>query len=298
MTDLFDNFDSFSSNEVDLSPANKVPSNRLDRFQGEKDHTYRASIVYFRKLEAAVMAEAKAAGGKPDKAQLTADYNKKLEANAAFFKKKVEELADWQKLDFTNVSFKKVRQQFSAVQGVGIVESRFGLDGPEADKVWGSLKDSEGKPSEPKEYYYTLILLYPTNQEGDVDMELLKTRCQLKPWRFTGTTYNRLIEIDQKMKNIAGSGLANFDLSLKCTNKAFQNFSIDVAERALWARSSVLQELYLPKAFGLYDKFCNVKKMTTPELREKLGLGGGVGLSDTGSDVSDFNLNLEELDLG
>lgn len=297
MSDAFDNLESFSSNDVDLNPQNKVPTAKLDRFQGEKDHTYRAAIVYFRKMDATVVAEGKASGNL-DKQHLLSELSKKLEANAAFFKKPVEELAEWQKLDISNISFKRVRQQFSAVAGVGVVESRHGLDGPEADKIWASLKDSEGKISEPKEYYYTLILLYPTNSEGEVDKDLLKTRCVLKPWRFTAATYNRLIELDQKMKSLVDSksSLANFDLSLKCTNKTFQNFTIDVAEKALWTRSTILQDAYMPKAYSLYEKFCNVRKLTTPELREKLGLGG-VGSSDSGSDVSDFNLNLNELDL-
>jgi hypothetical protein len=76
------------------------------------------------------------------------------------------------------------------------------------------------------------------------------------------------------------------DLSLKCTNKQYQNFDIDfVGNGAIWQKSTKIRDKFLPKAHALYPKLVDAREMSTADLRIKLGIGG-----DSGEDVSDDDM--------
>lgn len=271
-----DIFDYDDENDVDLDTAKKAPSNRVERFKGEQGVTYRVALMYFHPLSQtlakAAKAKAKKEGTEVDKASVKAAYDKLLAKQAEELGKSVDELAEWEKLDTKRPQFKKYRSHYK--EGVGIVLSRLGKDGPEADKVWAMLGD-------PSEYYSTALLVYATDREGNVDMESVLSRSYVKPYRFSNGVYNRLIEINQKLKSL-GHSLATFDLMMKCKNDKFQNFDIDFAEQAIWVKSKKVREKFLPLAHSLYPKIVDAREISTADLRNKLGIGG-----DSGSDVAD-----------
>lgn len=278
--DPFDEYD--DEDVVDLDPANKAPSNKLDRFKGEAGKTYRVALLYFHTLESSIVRAAKRAAKKegkdPDKDQVKDLINKSLAKRAEELEKSVDELETWQKLDLRKAQFKKVITQYGKFQGGGLFESRLGKDGPEADKIWSKLE-------EPTTYYYTIVLIYPTDPNGNVEKEAILRSSLVKPWRFAGGVFNRLIEVNQSLSQVGdGLSLANQDLRLKCKNAQYQNFEIDFAGKALWTQSDKIKNKFLPMAVDMYEKMTtsDARRVSTADLKEKLGLGG-----DSGEDVAD-----------
>lgn len=275
---------------VDLNPANKAPSNRLDRFKGEKDRTYRIALMHFHSLEATIVrvakAKAKKEGVELDKAAVKAKIQEVLAKRAEELGVPVEKLEPWQKLDLREAKFKKVITQFGGkFPGVGLVVSRKGKDGAEADKAWNMLDD-------PSTYYYTIILKYPTDRKGEVDAAAILREGEVLPWRFAGGVFNRLIDINQSLKEVGdGLSLANQDLKMTCKNAQFQNFDIDFSGKALWTRNDKIRDKFLPMAQALYEKMVSsdAREMSSADLREKLNLSGGGG--DSGEDVDDSEMD-------
>lgn len=282
-----DIFDIDDVDDVDLSPSNKAPSNKVERFKGESNVTYRAALLYFHPLATSLVLAAKRKA-KKEGTEVDKDAVKKA-LDAALAKRleeygvsSADELADWQKLDTRKVQFKKYKSQYK--EGLGFFVSRLGKDGEEADKVWGMLED-------PRDYYCTVLLVYPTDREGNVEKELLLTRSVVKPWRISSKNFNRLIEVNQKLRNLPGGGsasLANMDLTLKCTNDKYQNFEIDFASEAIWTKSKKVRDKFLPKAHALYEKLVDAREISTQDLRIKLGIGGDSGEDVSDDDVDDF----------
>jgi len=285
MSDPFEDYDLDDDNDVDLNPSNKAPSNRIERFKGEAGRTYLASLMYFHPLEASIIKAAKKMAKKDgtelDKELVKSKIKEALAKRAEKLKTSVDELAPWQKLDTSKAQFKKVETQFCKQQGAaGLYVSRRGKDGAEGDKVWNMLED-------PSIYYYTVILLYPTDRNGEVDVQAIMREGIVKPWRFAGGVFNRLIEINQNLSKVESSlSLANQDLKLKCKNSQFQNFDIDFSGKAIWLRNDKVRDKFLPQAFNLYEKMVDAREVSTADLKEKLGVGGG----DSGEDVADEDM--------
>lgn len=274
--------DEYEDDDVDLSPENKPPSNRLERFKGEKDKTYRVSLLYFHTIEQSIISrarrKAKKDGGKLDKEAVKAAIQKTLSQRAEQLGKKVDELEDHEKLDLKRAQFKKHVVQFLKLEGGGggAFISRLGKDGPEADRVWNQLDEA-------RTYYYTVILIYPMQRDGKVDMEKIVRDAELKPWRFSNGMFRTLIDKNDMLKNIgAGSSLATCDLKLTCKNAQYQQFDVDPAGESLWIKSDKVRNEFLPMAVKMYDRMVDARPISTAELKEKLGLGG-----DSGEDVSD-----------
>lgn len=278
--DIFDNYD--DDDDLDLNPENKAPSNKVERFKGKKDESYRVALLYFHPIEQAVVSAAKRKARKEgtdiDKDKVRAAIQKLLEKRAEELGKSVDELADWEKLDLSKIQFKKKLIHYQ--EGIGYTVSRLGLDGEEGDKVWGRL-------DEPRAYYFTILLVYSTDRSGNVDKETLLARSYVIPWRISGKVFNRLIDVNEKLKKLPGGGttLAEMDLKLTCTNGEYQNFEIDFDSEALWKKASKIRSKFLPQAHALYEKMVDVRELTTRELAEKLGIGG-----DTGEDVGDDDM--------
>jgi hypothetical protein len=259
----------------------------LERFKGEKDRVYRVALLYFHTLDASIYMAAKAAAKKAgkelDKAAVKAQIAEAFAKRAEELGKSVDELEPHQKLDTSAVNFRKVTTQFGKQQGVGLTISRMGLDGAEADKAWKMLE-------EPSHYYYTPILKYPTDRKGEVDAKSILRDGEVVPWRFSSGVFNRLIDINESLKNVGdGLNLANQDLKMTCKNPQYQNFDIDFAGKALW-RHPKLTEKFLPQAVAMYEKMVtsDVRSLSSADLKEKLNLSGG---GDSGEDVAD-----EEMD--
>lgn len=263
--------------DVDLDPTNKPPSNRIERFKGETGKVYRVALLYFHPLTTTIQ---KALKKKADKDGVALDMvnvkntiSMALTKRAADLGKNLADLQDYEKLDLNSAQFKKYTSHYHV--DVGIVLSRLGKDGPEADKIWKSLP-------EPRTYYSTVALFYPVDSSGNVDAKNILRDAHLKPWRFSNGLF-RTLHSKNEMLQEYNQSLANNDLKLNCKSAQFQNFEIDPAGPALWLKSPALKAKFLPMAHELYGKLVDAREMSTAEVRDKLNLASGEG--DSGSDV-------------
>ena len=53
--------------DVDLSPQNKAPSSRVERFKGDQGRTYRVALLYFHPLSISIARQMKKAAEQDDK---------------------------------------------------------------------------------------------------------------------------------------------------------------------------------------------------------------------------------------
>jgi hypothetical protein len=225
-------------------------------------------------------AKARKEGKELVKADVVEMINKQYAKRAEQLGKTVDELAPYDKLDTSNVRFKKVEAHYK--EGVGFVLSRLGKDGAEADQVWKVM-------GEVKTYFTTILLIYPTNREGELIKETLATDYKIVPWRFSGKMYETLHGRADALRQNSLS-IASQDLTLKCTNTDFQNFDADAAGPAIWSKNGKFASTVLGKAYGLYEKLVPFREMSTADLRIKLGIGGGSsGSGDAGVTDDDFN---------
>lgn len=279
----YDPFDVYDGDEaVSLDPKNKAPSTKTERFKGEQDRAYRVACLYFYSLEQSIIS-ASVAQAKRDKTEVNKDAARTA-IKAALAKraeergKSVDELEAHEKLDLKQPRFARHKTQFCKTEEFkSLLISRMGLDGPDADLVWKKCED-------PRTYYWTILLVYPTDKEGTVDKEAILRDSSLKVWRFSDGVFNTLIEKNKMLKEISkDNSLASFDLKLTCKNAKFQNFDIDPAGQAIWLKVDKVRQHFLPKAVAMYEKMVDARKISTADLREKLGMGGG----DSGVDVAD-----------
>jgi len=253
-------------------------SNQLDWFKGEKGRTYRVSLVYFNPLEAAVVRAVKKKNPAATKEEIVAAVQAQFAKKAEALGKSVDQLTESDKLDLTNVRFKKIEAHYK--EGVGYVVSRLGKDGSEADQVWKSLGDV-------KTYFTTCLIVYPTTREGEPIKEQLATNWTVVPWRFSNKVFRRLHEVAESLRS-NDLNICMQDLSLKCTNTEYQNFDIDGAGKAIW-RNEKIQSRVLEKAFPIYEKLVPFRELSTADLKLKLGISDGGGV-DTSMDGDFGNL--------
>jgi hypothetical protein len=285
MTDIDSLLEHDDGGDVGLGSEDKkhARSNQLEWFKGEKGRVYKIAFLYFNPLDASIVkamqARAAKEGKKVTKEEAIETINKALAKRAELVGKPVDELAEWEKLDTSNVRFKKLEAHYK--EGVGYTLSRLGKDGPEADQVWKTMGDL-------KTYFTTVLLIYPSNREGELIKEELATGCKVVPWRLSGKTYETLHQRAESLRQNSLS-IASQDLLLKCTNQEFHNFDIDAAGPAIWSKNQKFSSAILGKAYGLYEKLTPFREMSTADLKIKLGIStGSAGSNETVSD-DDFN---------
>jgi|SRR5688572_11210273 len=266
MSEDFD-YDAYDD-DVDLDPVNKPASNRVERFKGETKKVYRAALMYFHPLHVTIRRafkkKADRDGTQVDMAAVKELVTKALAKRAADLGKSVDALEEWEKLDLSNAQFKTYHSHYH--EDVGSVVSRLGEDGPEADKVWKKL-------GEAKQYWTTVVLIYPLDASGNVDAKNIARDAYLKPWRFGKGTFKTLIEKNEMLAQYDQS-LANSDLKLDCKSSQYQTFDIDPAGSALWLKSASLKAKFLPMAHALYEKLVDARSLSTAELKKKLAEAG------------------------
>lgn len=274
-TDSFSDMDGYEDDVgLDTEDKKHARGNQQEWFKGEKGVTYRTSLVYFHSLDVAVAQAAKKKavrdGTKVTPEQLTEFANKALAKRAEELGKAVDQLQAHEKLDLSNARFKKLMAHYK--EGVGYALSRLGKEGAESDEIWKML-------GEPKKYFTTLLLIYPTNREGEPIKEQLAHSWTLKPWRFGNKVYGRFHEVAESLR-ANDLTIVNQDLSLKCTNTEFQNFEVDGAGKAIWRKDPRFMAKVLEKAMPFYDKLVPFRELSTADLRIKLGLPSGSSVAD------------------
>jgi hypothetical protein len=253
----------------------KVNSNQQDWYKGEKGRTDRVALVYFNSHE--VTGLRKAVRQKPDltEAQRNELVQKIRGAMAEKLKKSPDQLDQVDLLDTSEARVKTVTASFK--KDLGYVAWPKTLT-PEEMKVWN-------KVGEKRDYVVTLLLIYPTDREGEVDKDSLGKKWQIKPWRFSPDKYDVLRKINRGLQE-GGGTLSGIDLHMSCTDTNYQKITITQAGPAIYLRNEPFKRRILEKAVTLYSKLSPFREMSTDELREKLGLPGGGGTAAPGSDIS------------
>lgn len=261
-----------------------VSNARPDWYSPRKGQIDRVALVYFHPVHVTAVRlavkKAKKEGRELSPAEMRDIGNKALTAYSEKLGISVDDMTDIQKLNTGTVQFKKLIAHYQ--DGLGYVISRLGLDGPEADEVWKKLP-------EPRKFFTTVLLVYPTDKDGNVDADLLPKKWSVIPWRFGSKIYESIWKTAKSLRENKVS-LASQDLLLECKNEEFKNVDVSGAGPALWTRSEKFKDLVLASAFPLYEKIVPFREMSTPDLRAKLGMDGP---GNVGSD--DFDSILENV---
>lgn len=263
------------SDDIGLGDEDKgrVKSNKTDWYtMTDKGRTDRVALVYYHALDQAKVAAARAKMPGLTDEQIKQIVLKVRADRAAELGKSVDQLTAVDMLDLSSAKFRACDASYK--EGLGYVEWPRKLE-PSEKEVWAKL------PA-PKSYVSTALLIYPTDREGNIDKERIGTHFQVKPFRFSPDKYERMKVVNKKILGRGGSdSLATYDLTFECQEPKFHKIQIDDASPALWLKNEKLKNLVLSKALDVYPKLSPFRKMTTEELREKLGVsGGGAATSD------------------
>lgn len=283
MSDPFDNQYTLDDSDVGLDDdGKKFLQPRDEWLKMTKGQMLRGSFVHFHTVDKnaaqAFMKAAAAKNEKPTQEQVQAIARKALEERATALGKSLDALTATDRLDLSEVKMKKFWGSYQ--QGLGFVINRIGKDGPEADSVWKKI-------AEPKLYFSTLLILYPTNAQGDItdnEKGRLTSDWKIIPWRFGKKTYENIWKLNAGLKS-NGMGIHSQDIKLECKDAQYQNIDVSFVGAAIWQKHEKFRSLVLAKAMTFYDKLVPFREMTTDQVRAKLGLGGSA-VSSVGSDAA------------
>lgn len=234
----------------------------------QKGQTVRCGLVYFHTFDQnAVKAATKEAKHKLTPEERAPVVQAALQKRATELNKKPEQLTLTEKLDVSVAHFKLWSAHYS--EGVGYVISRLGKDGAEADQVWKRL-------GEVKKHFSTLLLVYPTDHEGNINMNEFATQVKKRslrfvPWRFSPRVYEEIFNLNAGLKSNK-LALAAQDLKLECKEPQFQNIGVQFGGASTWQKNDAIREVVLSGALSYYDKLNPFREMTTDAVREKLGI--------------------------
>jgi hypothetical protein len=291
MSNPFDtDYASMDENDVGLDEeSRKYTQPREEWLKMTKGQVLRGAFVYFHTVDMNTVARAKAAAKAKSETlsveQMKAVGKKALEERAAALSKSVDQLSVSDRLDMSEARFKSLKGHYQ--QGLGYVISRLGKDGPDADAVWKKL-------DEPKQYFTTLLLLYPTNQKGDIgdaEKARIATDWRLIPWRFGKQQFERIWKLNAGLKE-NNLSIATQDIKLECKDAQYQNIEVTFAGAAIWQRNEKFKQMVLGKAIESYDKLIPFREMTTDQLRSKLGIGGPAVSDVAAGDFGDMLENV------
>lgn len=268
---------------LEAEDKKKVNSNNQDWLKMIKGQTLLAAFLYFHTVDAnavkIVKAEARKASRQPTPEEIKAAAAKALEARCAAMvpPKTIDQLTPDERLDLGTVQFKSCKAHYQ--QGLGFALSRLGLDGADADVVWKKLPEA-------KQYFSTLLLIYPMTREGKHDIEAIKRgEWKIVPWRFGPGTYDEIYNLNDGLRGNQMS-IANQDIKLECKDTQYQNMKVSFVGKAVWQTNDKFKKMVLTKALEFYGKLVPFREMTTDQLRAKLGLGGSPVQDVTGEDFT------------
>jgi len=289
-------FDYDFSDDVSLEPDQKsITRSNLDWLKfTHKGQIVRGAFVYFQTLDhnaaAAIHKAAAKQGKKATKEELAMAGKAALAKRAEELGKSLDQLSPADKLDVRQAHFKALRGHYQ--EGLGYVESRLGKDGPEADAVWRRLP-------EPKSYLVTLVLVYPTDDEGNLQGEQFAQQIKsgklvLKPWRFAeGKVYDQIWKTQNSLRQ-EGQSISQKDILFECDNTQYKTVQVSTSGPATWLKADASRNAVLNAAVTMYDKLKPFRQMTTDGLRQHFGIA--TGSSDSGDiSSSDFQDMLDSV---
>jgi hypothetical protein len=280
MVNPFSDYSEFND-DVDFESNNSRGNDQNAWYKGNKGQTDRGAFVFFHRYDVNAVKRALKENPRLSRDEQQAVALKALESRASELGQKVGDLTNVDVLDRRTVKFKKMRAHYQ--EGMGFVVSRLGLDGYEADKVWKQLP-------EPRVYYATLIIQYPTDKKGNItrDKETFQNGWQIRPWRLSEPNYEEFAKTNQTISAVSeDQSLATQDFLMECIDQTYQKFKINGAGKALWQSKDTFSQAVLERALPWYEKLMPFREMSTDELRKKLGgettsggggqMGGGGG---------------------
>jgi hypothetical protein len=253
---------------------------------GNKGQMFRAAFVYFWPWDANAVQEATRIGKQLSRDETVAVAKAALAKRAQELGKAVEQLSGTERLDPTVAHFKTLKAHFH--EDIKYVMSRIGKDGAEADLLWKRLGD-------PKTYFTTLLLIYPTDTEGSINKEAFASQVQnnklkLIPWRFSSKTYDEIYGVNEGLRD-NGLSLASQDVKITCDNPKYQGVKVVAAGPVTWQRNDKVKAAVLTGALNLYDKLVPFRELTTDQLRERLNVGSPAAAASAANDASADNFN-------
>jgi len=283
----FDNdYSAMDDSDVGLDEeSRKYTQTREEWLKMTKGQVLRAAFVHFHTVDMNAVARAKmVAKGKGETLsadQMRAIGRKSVEERAQALSKSPDQLSIIDRIDLSEARFKSLSGHYQ--QGLGFVISRLGKDGPDADAVWKKLEA-------PKQYFTTLLLLYPTNQKGDIgdaEKARLTTDWRLIPWRFGKGQFETIWKLNAGLKE-NNLSIATQDIKLECKDAQYQKIETTFAGAAIWQKNEKFKQHVLGKAVEMYDKLVPFREMTTDQLRSKLGIGGAAVSDVSAGDFGDM----------
>jgi len=273
----------------------KLSANQQDWLTlSTKGQKIRASFVYFNTFDVNLVSDFVAQCKDQGKPYTSEDLKKvggvALKKLAEKLGKEVEALTEFDKIDTSRPAFKVLRSHYK--EGVGSVLSRLGKDGPEADKLWQSL-------GEPKTHATTLLLVYPCDDDGDVNGEefvrMVKAgKIKLVPWKFSQKLYEKIYRANAPLIKM-NTSLSQMDVIIECTNPAYKDAEIQADGNATWLQHEAIKKAVLEKAIPMYKDLNPFREMTTEQLREKLGMGGSDSSGDRQSSVDISSVDFDDM---
>lgn len=269
--------------------AKKVNTSRTDWYKGDKDRTDALAIVNFSPRDHSFLRAALAK--KPDlteaqKIQVIAEGRKKV---AEALGKSVDALDPVDLLDLSECRFKAVSGSFK--EGVGYVSWPKTMTAEE-QKLY-----VESKVGPRKDYVTTIVVVYPVDDEGEIDMDrLTKVKdgrlvesFKVMPWRMSTDKYHDLVRINKKLVKGQRS-LADTDLVVQCTDKNFQKLKIDddASHPSAWRSHPAVKRAVLERAIKLQDKLEPFKRYSIEDLKEKLGVASASSSTSDNDVDTDF----------
>ena len=282
-------YDFDTENDIGLGDddKNRVRNNRTDWYDlTEKGRTDRVALVYFHPEDLAQLTKIRRQKADITEAQQKAVVEKVRALKAEKLGKQPDELSVVDMLDLSDLRFKVVDASYK--EGLGYAQWPKNIEAHERE-VWNKLPDR-------KTYVMTVLLIYPTDREGNLEKERLANGWKILPWRFNAEKYDAMKRINRKLQaREDGSSLATTDLLPTCKEPKFKNITIEDAGPAIWLKNDKFKKAVLEKAVVFYTKLTPFKAYTTEELREKLGLGGGSSAPGSDSSTEDYSSVLANL---
>jgi hypothetical protein len=267
--------------DVSLEPEDKakVGSNNQEWLKMTKGQVLLCAFLYFHTVDVNAVKAVRKANKAATPEEIKAAAQKALADRAAALTppKSVDQLTPDEKIDLGTVQFKSFKAHYQ--QGLGFALSRIGKDGPENDAVWKKLPEA-------KQYFTTLLLIYPVTREGKHDVEAIKRgEWRILPWRFGPGTYDEIWNLNDGLRGNSMS-IANQDIRLECKDTTYQNMKVSFVGQAAWQKNPNFKKVVLTKAMEFYGKLVPFRDMSTDQLRAKLGLTGSPVQDVSGEDFS------------
>lgn len=246
-------------------------------YSAEKGRTDRVALVNFPTILQSARRQILRANLKASIEEQRTTIAKVKRTLAEKLGKSNDQLTPGELLDSREVRFKQCQATFH--KELGFLEIPHDLSSGE-QAVWR-------KVGEPRSYVYTLLLVYRSDRDGEVEREHASKGWRVVPWRFSPEKYETIRKIDKGLRE-DHSSVANVDLLLTCTDSQYQKITITQAGSALYRQNADFLRNVLETAASLKDRMTPFRLLSTDELREKLGMPAAVPGPGSVVDGSDF----------